>query len=58
MTDGIIEAHDSEGRLYGDSGRLERVLTGLDADMHTEKMVDVVIGDAIEFSDDMSSMWR
>ncbi len=52
MTDGIIEAHDSEGRLYGDSGRLERVLAGLDADMHTEKMVDVVIGDAIEFSDD------
>ena len=60
MTDGIIEAQDSEGRLYGDSGRLEQVLAGF-ADTSAEAMVDAVIGDAIDYSggdraDDMTTV--
>ena len=52
MTDGIIEAHDTDGRLYGDSGRLEQVLAGFIQDMTAEGMVDAVIHDAINYSGD------
>lgn len=50
MTDGIIEAHDSQGRMYGDSGRLERMLTGVTQDMSAESMVDAIISDAIDYA--------
>ena len=61
MTDGIIEAHDTVGWLYGDSGRLERVMTGFASDMSAEAMVDALIQDAIDYGagereDDMTAI--
>ena len=50
MTDGIIEAHDAEGREYQDSGRLERLLEEFTLGMSAEAMVDAVINDAIAYS--------
>ena len=50
MTDGIIEAHDADGNMYSESGRLEQALTGFTALTSAEAMVDAVISDAIEFS--------
>jgi len=51
MTDGIIEAQDSEGRMYAESGRLEGTIGKFTQDMSPESMVDAVINDAIAFGD-------
>jgi serine phosphatase RsbU (regulator of sigma subunit) len=61
MTDGIIEAHDDDGRMYGESGKLERAIAGFTPDMPAEAMVDAVIQSAIDYSsgdreDDMTVM--
>ena len=50
MTDGIIEAHDAEDDMYGESGRLEQIVTGFSEDISAEAMVDVLIQDAIDYS--------
>lgn len=50
MTDGIIEAHDADGNMYGNSGQLERLLTGFADDMSTEQMVDAVIQNATDYT--------
>ena len=42
MTDGIIEAHDAEGREYQDSGRLQEVLTRFTPEMPADAMVNAV----------------
>ena len=49
MTDGIIEAQDSEERLYSDSGRLENSILKFTPDMPAEAMVEAIINDAIAF---------
>lgn len=36
--------------MYGDSGRLERVLLGFESDMTATAMVDAVISDAIDYA--------
>ena len=48
MTDGIIEAMDGQGRYYGDTNRLEGVLSQFIPKMSAEAMVDAVIADAID----------
>ena len=55
MTDGIIEAMDSEERYYSDSGRLEETISQLTLDMSAEAMVEAVIADAIDFGGDRES---
>ncbi|MBC8235568.1 SpoIIE family protein phosphatase [bacterium] len=49
MTDGIIEAMDSEEKQYSESGRLERAISQFTLDMPAEAMVEAVIADAIDF---------
>lgn len=49
MTDGIIEAHDADGNMYDDSGRLEQALTRFSSEMTADAMVDVLIQDAIDY---------
>ncbi len=55
MTDGIIEAMDSEGELYSDSGRLEMTISQFTTDMSASAVVDAVINDAISFVGDKTS---
>ena len=56
MTDGIIEVQDSEGKLYSDSGRLEKTLLSLRVEQsNPEVMVDAIISDAMNFGGDKSS---
>jgi len=55
MTDGIIEAIDSEANLYSDSGRLEQTISQFTVDMSAEAMVGAIINDAIAFSGDKES---
>ena len=50
MTDGIIEVHDADGSMYGDSGQLERLLSGFADDTSTEQMVDAVIQNATDYA--------
>ena len=52
MTDGIIEAKDTNGNDYSESGRLEKTILTLTPDMPAEAMVDAVISDAIDYSAD------
>ena len=47
MTDGIIEAKDSEGTEYQDTDRLSHVLAQFTADTPAEAMVNALIGSAI-----------
>jgi len=49
MTDGIIEAEDSEGSMYSDSGRLEDTIKKFTLEQSAESMVDAIINDAIDF---------
>jgi len=49
MTDGIIEARDSEENDYSDSGRLEEIISKFTQDMSAEAMVDAIIEDAMDF---------
>ena len=52
MTDGIIEAKDSEDNDYSESGRLEKTILQFTPDMPPESMVDAIINDAIDYSAD------
>ena len=52
MTDGIIEAEDSEEQMYSDSGRLEKTISQFTNEMSAEAMVEAIIDDAISFSGD------
>ncbi|MBC8234733.1 SpoIIE family protein phosphatase [bacterium] len=54
MTDGIIEAEDSEGQLYSDSGRLEETVSQFTLDLPVEAMVDAILNDVMNFSRDKS----
>jgi len=55
MTDGIIEAIDSENQLYSDSGCFEESMLKFKLDMSAEAMVDAVINDAMDFGSDKGS---
>jgi len=52
MTDGIIEAKDSNEQQYSDSGRLEETISKFTQDMPAEIMVDAIINDAMAFGGD------
>ena len=49
MTDGIIEAEDSDEQLYEYSGRLEKTISQFTFNLSAELMVDAIINDAIDF---------
>jgi serine phosphatase RsbU (regulator of sigma subunit) len=55
MTDGIIEAQNSETQLYSDSGRLEGTISQFPQDLSAEAMVNAVINDAIKFGGDKTT---
>jgi len=55
MTDGIIEAMDSEEQLYSDSGRLEETISQFTLEQSAEAMVEAIIADAIDFGRDKES---
>lgn len=55
MTDGIIEAMDSNGEMYSDSGRLEDTIKQFTQDMSADTVVDAIIGDAISFAGDKTT---
>ena len=50
LTDGIIEAHDVDGREYQDSERLEQVLTQFKPEIPADIMINAVINDAVAYS--------
>ena len=55
MTDGIIEAQDSEEQQYSESGRLEKSISQFTSDISAEAMVEAVIADAIDFGGDKAT---
>jgi len=55
MTDGIIEAQDSEEQMYSEVGRLEEIIRKFTPDLSAEAMVDAIINDAINFGGDKAS---
>ena len=55
MTDGIIEAKDSAGKEYQETGRLEQVISLFTPDMAAEAMVLAVTDDATTFGADMTT---
>jgi len=55
MTDGIIEAMDSEGQQYSDSGRLEETIRNFTRSQSAEAMVNAIINDTIDFGGDKES---
>jgi len=55
MTDGIIEAQNSETQLYSDSGRLERTISQFAEDLSAEALVNAIINDAINFGGDKTT---
>ena len=57
MTDGIIEAQDSEGNMYLDSGRLEETIRNFAPDLSTETMIDAIINNAIAFGRDKTQRY-
>ena len=54
MTDGIIEAKDSNGQEYQETDRLSHVLAQFTADTSAEAMVTALIDDATTFGADMT----
>ena len=54
MTDGIIEAKDSDGREYQDTDRLQQVIAQFTSDTSAEAMVSALINDATTFGADMT----
>ena len=52
MSDGIIEAKDSEEKDYSESGRLEETILTFTPEMSVEAMVDAIINNAIDYSGD------
>jgi len=55
MTDGIIEAQDSEGKLYSESGRLEETISKFTLDLSAKAMVDAILNDVLFFSGDKTT---
>ncbi|MBC8230455.1 SpoIIE family protein phosphatase [bacterium] len=55
MTDGIIEAQDSEEQMYSEVGRLEEIIRKFTPDLSAEAMVDAIINDAMDFGGDKTS---
>lgn len=55
LTDGIIEAKDSSGKEYQDTGRLRQVLDSFTPDTSAEAMVSALINDATTFGTDMTA---
>ena len=55
MTDGIIEAKDSNEQQYSDSGRLEETISQFTTEMSAEAIVAAIINDAIDFGGDRES---
>lgn len=55
MTDGIIEAKDSDGQEYQQTDRLSRVFAQFTADTSAEAMVSALINDATTFGTDMTA---
>ncbi|MCZ6677524.1 MAG: PP2C family protein-serine/threonine phosphatase [Candidatus Poribacteria bacterium] len=55
MTDGIIEAKDSEGVEYQETDRLSHVLAQFTSDTSAEAMVTALIDDATTFGADMTT---
>ena len=55
MTDGIIEAQDSEENYYSDSGRLENTILQFTQNMSAEAMVDAILNDAMSFGGDKTT---
>jgi len=55
MTDGIIEAMDSEERYYSDSGRLEKTISQFTPELSAEAIVDAIIADAVDFGGDKTT---
>ena len=54
MTDGIIEARDSEANDYSESGRLEQIIRRFTISMSAEAIVDTIINDAMDYSSNKS----
>jgi len=54
MTDGIIEAQDSEGRMYSEVGRLAEIIRIFTPDLSAEAMVDAILNDAVNFGGDQN----
>ncbi len=52
MTDGIIEARNSEEQQYSDSGRLEETILQFTPEQSAESMVEAILNDAIDFGSD------
>jgi len=52
MTDGIIEARDSEAQQYSDSGRLEETILQFTRDWSAESMAEAILNDAMDFGGD------
>ncbi len=55
MTDGIIEAQNSEGKLYSESGRLEETISKFTLDLSAKAMVDAILNDVLLFSGDKTT---
>ena len=55
MTDGIIEAKDSNGKEYQDTDRLSHVLTQFTSNTKAMAMVSALINDATTFGADMTA---
>ena len=55
MTDGIIEAKDSNEQLYSDSGRLEKTISQFTQEQSAETMVEAILNDAMDFGGDKTS---
>jgi serine phosphatase RsbU (regulator of sigma subunit) len=55
MTDGIIEAQDSEANYYSDSGRLEKTISQFTLHQSAESMVEAILNDAIAFGGDKAT---
>jgi len=55
MTDGIIEAQNSEEQMYSDSGRLEEIISQFTLDQSAEAMVKAIIDGAIDFGNDKAT---
>ncbi|MBM3236148.1 hypothetical protein FJZ31_07595 [Candidatus Poribacteria bacterium] len=55
MTDGIIEAKDSNEQLYSDSGRLEKTISQFTQEQSAETMVEALLNDAMDFGSGKTS---
>ena len=52
MTDGVIEAQNSKGQMYSDSGRLEETISKFTVALSAEAMVEAILNDAMNFGGD------